>query len=64
MKGLRTPAAEKIACRNCTNAEKGGVCKSICKAFPEGKPSEVLFDNAPCPKHEKGEDLLEYEIEI
>lgn len=64
MVGVRIPVAEKIACRDCENAKKGGICQSRCKAYPDGKPSEVLFDNAPCPEHKRGEDLLQYEIEI
>lgn len=66
MTGMRMPNAEKIACRFCRHEEKGKIGMLRCSAFPSdaGKPKAVLFDNASCPKFEKGEDLLPYEIEI
>lgn len=68
MKGIRTADPEQIACRNCKNAIRGAICKGTCKKYNEinnnRKPEDVYFDNAPCPKYEKGEDLLKYEIQI
>ncbi|WP_414150315.1 hypothetical protein ACIZ62_12895 [Acetobacterium carbinolicum] len=63
MIGLRRSNAEKIHCRTCKHAEKSHICRGRCEIF-EHKPDDVYFDNAPCPKYEKGEDLLKYEIEI
>lgn len=64
--GFIIPDVEKIACRYCVIAEKEHIARYYCSEYPEpeGKPSEVMFDNAPCPKFKKGEDLLPYEIEI
>jgi hypothetical protein len=68
IKGLRTADPEKVQCRYCENAIKGGICKGTCKVFDDiennRKPDEVYFDNAPCPKFIKGEDLIKYEVEI
>ena len=61
--GFRMPDGNKIACRTCQNAIKSGICKVACKVY-DIKPKAVCFDNAPCPKYEKGEDLLPYEIQI
>lgn len=50
----------KIACRFCVYCYKGHIGNSSCMKY-DRIPNEVYFDNAPCPKFEKGEDLLPYE---
>ena len=66
MTGMRTGDVEKMQCRHCKYAEKEHIGRGKCEQYPDGKgkPFEVYFDNAPCPKFEEGEDLLPYEIEI
>lgn len=64
MTGMRTSDEEKIACRFCKHAEREHIGRCTCRKYPEWKPDNVMFDNAPCPKFERGEDLLPYEIEI
>mgnify|MGYP007128600336 CR=1 FL=1 len=64
MTGMRTCDVEKMQCRTCVYAEKEHIGKAECEAYPEGKPDDVYFDNASCPKYKKGEDLLPYEIQI
>lgn len=64
MIGLRRGDEKLIPCRTCTNAEKEHILRAKCHAYPEGKPDDVYFDNAPCPRYKRGEDLLKYEIEI
>jgi hypothetical protein len=66
--GLRTTDEEKIVCRNCEYAIKGGIGKATCKKF-DGKKNNyksenVCFNNAPCPEYKKGENLIKYEVEI
>ena len=64
--GLRRGNKKTIPCRTCLNAKKGQILSARCRAYPndKGKPDEVYFDNAPCPRYKAGEDLLPYEIEI
>lgn len=66
MTGIRICNEEKMQCRYCKHAEKEHIGRGYCKMYPEGtyKPDDVYFDNALCPKFEKGEDLLPYEIQI
>lgn len=66
MIGMRIPDVETIACRTCKFAEKEHIIRAWCQKYPDGtyKPKEVCFENASCPKYEKGEDLLPYEIQI
>ena len=55
---------EKMACRYCRFAEKEHIGRGYCSQYPKRKPHDIYFDNAPCPKFKRGEDLLPYEIEI
>lgn len=66
MIGIQRCNEEKMACRFCEHAEKEHIGRGSCDVYPEpkGKPNDVYFDNAPCPKFERGEDLLPYEIVI
>ncbi len=64
MAGMRTCNEKKMACRYCSYAEQGHIGRGECKEYPDGKPDDVYFDSADCPKFSEGEDLLPYEIEI
>lgn len=66
MTGMRRCNEEKMQCRTCAHAEKEHIGKARCEAYPDGagKPDDVYFDNAPCPKYKQGEDLLPFEIQI
>ena len=66
MTGLRRCNEEKVPCRFCKHAEKEHIGRGYCAMYPESirKPRDVYFDNASCPKFERGEDLLPFEIPI
>jgi len=66
MIGMQSCNEEKMQCRFCKHAEKEHIGRGYCEEYPEEirKPRDVYYDNAPCPKFEKGEDLLKYEIQI
>lgn len=66
MTGMQRCDEEKMQCRFCRFAEKEHIGRGYCVCYPEPKrkPDDVYFDNAPCPKFERGEDLLPYEIRI
>lgn len=64
MAGMRTCNEEEIHCRFCQSAERERIGRGTCKEYPDGKPDDVYFDNANCPKFKRGEDLLPYEIVI
>ncbi|MCL2634113.1 MAG: hypothetical protein FWD34_06320 [Oscillospiraceae bacterium] len=57
---------EKVPCRTCKNALKGGIGKATCLAYPDvmenRKPDEVYFENKSCEHFKQGEDLLPFEI--
>lgn len=66
---MTQPDPDKIACRDCLYRDrdeinlgdvviKCGITKGYCDIFPEGgedngKPLDVLFQNAPCPEYVK-----------
>lgn len=68
---MASPDPEKIVCRDCVYRDmdeidlgdvviKTGITKGFCDAFPEGgvtngKPLDVLFQNAKCPEYERDE---------
>lgn len=64
MTGMRTCDEKKMACRHCDHAERGHIGRGECEEYPDGKPDDVYFDSAKCPKFKKGEDILPYEIDI
>lgn len=47
--------ANDIICRNCRNRRNGviGFKCAYCKAYPKGKPDEILFENADCDFYDK-----------
>ncbi len=63
---MRRCDEEKMKCRFCAHAEKQHIGAGRCEEYPDekGKPRDVYFDNAPCPKFKEGEDLLPYENTI
>ena len=64
--GILRCDVEKVACRTCKNAFKGGVGKATCRAYDDvmdnAKPDAVYFENASCEHYLEGEDLLPFEI--
>jgi len=47
---FRTVNTEKVACRYCRWAELGNMKLYNCDEYPDGKPDDVYYDNAECPK--------------
>lgn len=64
--GMKKCDEKNMVCRYCTHAEKEHIGRCYCTEYPDGvyKPNKVMFNNAKCPRFERGEDLLPYEIEI
>lgn len=62
------PDPEKVICRDCVyrlrdsetrkeivlkHPHLSRFCSGICEKYPDDKPDEILFDNAPCPHYKK-----------
>ena len=63
---MSKPNVKEMPCRTCCHAAKGGIAKAVCAVYDQidinRKPKGVYFENEPCPRYEKGEDLLQYEL--
>jgi hypothetical protein len=63
MDWVKNTKLEKMACRYCKFAERGYISRAYCSQYPFNiwKPADIFLGDTPCPRFEKGEDLLPFE---